>query len=416
MILKKNVIVFLFFLYLSLIIGFYFGEDSLGGAYNDFVSLSHIAERFRNNFIYTLLNYDDLGHRHSPIFYIFKSFVLMLGETNQKIFFLHLYLLIPFFFYKSLRIIYFKSEKNNLILLSTVLLLFPTFRSYSFWPDPHLLGTLFFIISIYFYSKFLTKKNLFKNSILNTIFLALSAYISPNFGVFVIFFLYEFYVKFKFTNRFIILLIINFIISLPFFFYLFYFDVSFISNVGSWDIGENIFSLKNISNKFIIIISLLLFYLLPFFFSKTIKYNLININYKKNIFYFLIFLLAIFFFDFSYSYNLTNSGGGFFYNFSQQLFKNNILFFILCLFAFVYLVEIFKIDKRNILIFLTLILSNPQNTLWQANFSPTIYFSILLLFNLNLKEDSITKNTIYFNYTYFLLYLVSALTYKLILN
>ena len=60
-------------------------------------------------------------------------------------------------------------------------------------------------------------------------------------------------------------------------------------------------------------------------------------------------------------------------------------FFILCLFAFVYLVGIFKIDKRNILIFVTLILSNPQNTLWQANFSPTIYFSILLLFNLNLK-------------------------------
>ena len=296
MILKKNVIVFLFFLYLSLIIGFYFGEDSLGGAYNDFVSHSHIAERFRDNFIFTLLNYDDLGHRHSPIFYIFKSFVLILGETNQKIFFLHLYLLIPFFFYKSLRIIYFKSEKNNLILLSTVLLLFPTFRSYSFWPDPHLLGTLFFIISIYFYSKFLTKKNLFINSILNTIFLALSAYISPNFGVFVIFFLYEFYVKFKFTSRFIILLIINLIISLPFFFYLFYFDVSFISNVGSWDIGENILSLKNISNKFLIIISILLFYFLPFFFSKTIKYDLININYKKNIFYFLIFLFAIFFF------------------------------------------------------------------------------------------------------------------------
>ena len=159
-----------------------------------------------------------------------------------------------------------------------------------------------------------------------------------------------------------------------------------------------------------------MFYLLPFFFSKTIKYNVININYKKNIFYFLIFLLAIFFFDFSYSYNLTNSGGGFFYNLSQLLFKNNARFFILCLFAFVYLVGIFKIDKRNILIFVTLILSNPQNTLWQANFSPTIYFSILLLFNLNLKEDSITKNTIYYNYAYFLLYLVSALTNKLILN
>lgn len=414
MILKKNVIVFLFFIYLSLIVGFYFGEDSLGGAFNDFISHSHIAEKFRDNIIYTLFNYDDLGHRHSPIFYIFKSFVLVLGETNQRIFFLHLYLLIPFFFYKCLRIVYFKSDKNNLILLSSLLLLFPSFRAYSIWPDPHLLGTLFFIISIFFYSKFLMEKNIFINAFLNTICLALSAYISPNFGVFVIFFIYEFYLKFKFTNKFIILLIINFIISLPFFFYLFYFDVSFIYNVGSWDIGENILSLQNISNKFIIIISLLLFYLLPFFFSKTIKYNLISINYKKDIFYFFIFLLAIIYFDFSNSYNLTNSGGGFFYNLSQLLFANNTPFFMLSLFTFVYLIRIFKIDKKNILIFVTLILSNPQNTLWQANFSPTIYFSILLLFNLNLKEDSITKNAIYFNYAYFLLYLLSALTYKFI--
>ena len=92
MILKKNVIVFLIFLYLSLIIGFYFGEDSLGGAFNDFESHSHIAERFRVNFIYTLLNYDDLGHRHSPIFYILKSFVLQAAFKIIKKFFFYTFI------------------------------------------------------------------------------------------------------------------------------------------------------------------------------------------------------------------------------------------------------------------------------------------------------------------------------------
>ena len=416
MIFKKKLFIFLFIIYFSLIAGFYLEEDSLGGAFADYVSLNHLAERFNENFIFTLLNYDLFGHRHSPIFFILKSFLINFGENIQKIIFLHIYLLIPFFFYKSLRIVFSKSDKNNLILLSCIILLFPTFRSYSIWPDSHLLGILFFIISIFFYCKFLEGKKTFKNAIFNTIFLALSAYISPNFGFFVIFFIHEFYLKFKLNKEFLLILFINLIISIPFFLYLFYFDVNFIFNTGYWDIGENIFSITNLSNKFLIIISLFLFYLFPFFLSKTISYNVTNISIKITFIYFIVFIFGIFFFDFSLSYSLTNSGGGFFYNLSQLLFSNNMLFFIICFFTFIYLIKIFTIDKKNILLFLILILSNPQNTLWQANFSPTIYFSILFLFNLNFKEDSITKNAIYFNYAYFLLYLVSALTYKFILN
>ena len=218
------------------------------------------------------------------------------------------------------------------------------------------------------------------------------------------------------NKEFLLILFINLIISIPFFLYLFYFDVNFIFNTGYWDIRENIFNINNLSNKFFIIISLFLFYLFPFFLSKTISYNVTNISIKITFIYFIVFIFGIFFFDFSLSYSLTNSGGGFFYNLSQLLFSNNMLFFIICFFIFIYLIKIFTIDKKNILLFLILILSNPQNTLWQANFSPTIYFSILFLFNLNFKEDSITKNAIYFNYAYFLLYLVSALTYKFILN
>ena len=129
MILKKKLFIFLFIIYLSLIAGFYLEEDSLGGAFADYVSLNHLAERFNENFIFTLLNYDLFGHRHSPIFFILKSFLINFGENIQKIIFLHIYLLIPFFFYKSLRIVFSKSDKNNLILLSCIILLFPTFRS-----------------------------------------------------------------------------------------------------------------------------------------------------------------------------------------------------------------------------------------------------------------------------------------------
>ena len=86
---------FIIIIYFSIIVGYFFGEDSIGGAYRDYNSHQHIAEKFNENFIFTLLNYDDLGHRHSPLFYILKSFFINFGENLHRIFFLHLFLLIP---------------------------------------------------------------------------------------------------------------------------------------------------------------------------------------------------------------------------------------------------------------------------------------------------------------------------------
>ena len=418
MIISKKINIIIILIYFSLLFGFFYGEDSIGGAFNDYASHAHIAEKFKSNFFYTLLNYNDLGHRHSPIFYILKSVFLNFGEFGQKILFLHLFLLIPIFFYKSLKIVFNQAPKINLKLLSTIILLFPTFRSYSIWPDPHLLGTLFFIISVYYYLKFKKNKNPFQNSLINTFFLSLSAYCSPNFGMFAIFFFINYCLKFKISKEILIISIFNILLSIPFFYYLFILEVNFLFNISGWDIGENFYNIANISNKIIIIISLLFFYLLPFILSKNLNYNFRNIIKIKNEFivYLILFFIMCYFFDFSDTYNLTNSGGGFIYNLSQIIFKNNLILFVICFFTYIYLVQIFKANKNNILLFIILILSNPQNTIWQANFSPTIYFLILLLFNLELKKDAIKIRTIYLNYIYFSLYLLLSITYKILIN
>ena len=102
MLTKKHTILLLIVLYLSLFIGLYLNEDSLGGAFSDYKGLFYISEKFKNDFFYTLLNYDEIGNRHSPIFYILRS-ALPFNEIFQRIFFLHIYLLIPIFFYKSLK-------------------------------------------------------------------------------------------------------------------------------------------------------------------------------------------------------------------------------------------------------------------------------------------------------------------------
>ena len=98
MIISKKINIIIILIYFSLLFGFFYGEDSIGGAFNDYNSHAHIAEKFESNFFYTLLNYNDLGHRHSPIFYILKSIFLNFGEFGQRILFLHLFLLIPIFF------------------------------------------------------------------------------------------------------------------------------------------------------------------------------------------------------------------------------------------------------------------------------------------------------------------------------
>ena len=339
MIISKKINIIIILIYFSLLFGFFYGEDSIGGAFNDYNSHAHIAEKFKTNFFYTLLNYDDLAHRHSPIFYILKSVFLNFGELGQKILFLHLFLLIPIFFYKSLKIVFKETPKINLKLLSSIILLFPTFRSYSIWPDPHLLGTLFFIISVYYYLKFQKNKNLFQSSLLNTFFLSLSAYCSPNFGIFLIFFFINYCLKFKISKEILIISVFNILLSIPFFYYLFFLKINFLFNISGWDIGENFYSITNISNKIIIIISLLFFYLLPFVLSKSLKYdfrNIIKIK-KEFIVYFFIFFATCYFFNFSYSYSLTNSGGGFIYNLSNIILSNNYILFTICFFTCLYL-------------------------------------------------------------------------------
>ena len=407
MIPKKNILFFLLLTYFSLLVGFYFGEDVIGGAISDYKGHAHIADKFKENFLFTFFNYDDLSHRHSPVFYIFKSIALNFGETGQKIFFLHFFLLIPIFFYKCLKIKFNNVSKNYLRLFAATILLFPTFRSYAIWPDPHLLGILFFTISIYYYLKMKTNFKPFNNALLNTLFLSLAAYASPNFGVFAIFFFYEFFKKFNLGKKIFIIFLTNVILSIPFFFYLFYLDINFIFKNNGWDIGDNFYSLNNISNKIVIIISLFLFYLLPLIITKIpkieLKSKILSIKSLLSIFsYFFI----IYFFDFFASYNLTNSGGGFFYNLSYFLFENNFLLFFLSFFAYLYLLKIFKFDKSNFILFLCLILSNPQVTLWQANFSPTIFFLILLLFKGVIDEKYLNLKTLIISYSYFFLYLV----------
>ena len=365
----------------------------------------HLTERFKQNFLNTFLNYDDLGHRQSPIFFIFNSFIFK-DENINKLFYLHIFLAIPFFFYKCLRLFFKHINNNTLKLLAVSLLLFPTLRSYSIWPDPHLMGFLFFIISIYYFLKFKLINDSFKYLLLNLFFLSLSAYVSPNFGIFVLYFFYEYFIKFNFSKKLFFIFIINILFSIPFFYYIFFLNINFLINDNIWNLGENFYSIQNIANKIIIISSLFLFYLIPLIdFKKLLNKNSLEFEIKIILILLFIFLVSCYNFNFSDAYQLTSSGGGIFYNLSQFFFKNNYLLFFISFISFYFLSRIFYTDIKNFIIFLCIILSNPQITIWQANHSPTIFVLIILLFNIKFVNHNLNQKNIIFIYTYLILFI-----------
>ena len=102
-----KIVVFLL-AYFSLYISLFLGEDSTGGAILDYENQRNVIGEFVKDFKFALLNYDALPYttRHSPILISFLAILTKfnLDEFAIKLFYIHVNLLLPIFFYKSLKI------------------------------------------------------------------------------------------------------------------------------------------------------------------------------------------------------------------------------------------------------------------------------------------------------------------------
>jgi len=397
-------ILFLFSLYITLLISFFYGENSTGGAILDYNNQKVITAKFVSSFKETLLNYDNFSTRHSPILLIILSFLekLFLSDLLIRIIHLHFCLLLPYFFYQILKVKFSGVDKTILFLITGLIFLSPTFRTLAIWPDSRILGLTFFTLSILYFLKF-KKENKFNYVIINIVTCAISAYISPNFAVFSLFFLYNYIKIYKFISKKIfITCFINFVISVPAIYYIFILDINFLNKTAAtnFDNNDRIF-FNNIFNDVLITFSLIFFYLLPFLIENIVKYLKIFklTNLFSSIF---IFLLCINFFDYNYSY----SGGGIFFKTSNFFFNNNYLFYIIGFISILIFLPFLKNNKDNLLIFILVLINNPQYTIYHKYFDPFLLIMFFSLFNfdLSLKEKKI-KN-FYLVYSYFLTFLI----------
>lgn len=388
-------------LYFVFLFAFIFGLDPNGGAYKDYLNHIKLFKDLNTNFAHTLMNYENYNTRHSPVLYIFISFFYKFNIPDFIVRFtsIHLSLLLPFFFYKCLTIKFKEIEKKYLIFLSSLILLSPSFWSLSIWPDSRIFGLLFFTISVLFFLKFDLSNN-FSEFIKCVFAYTMASYLSPNFAIFSIYFIYTFIKKNGFDKKFFLLLFLNIILSFPAFYYLFSLNEIFLfkSAVPSTLIEKKDF--LNIFNKLLIIPSILFFYLLPLLLSNSLKLNLIN--FKSTTISIIILMISIYYFN----YDLAFTGGGIFLKVSNYLFNTNYLFYFFCI-PSIFITIILCLNLNNFIIILLLLISNPQYTIYHKYFDPLLLILFLTLFNLDFKQNKLFRNsTIMIFYLHSLIFLI----------
>ncbi|MDC0054451.1 hypothetical protein OAJ09_00840 [Candidatus Pelagibacter sp.] len=386
---------------------FYFGENSTGGAIIDYFGQKKVSEDFAIDFGTTLLNYDQYATRHSPALIIILSFFEKLKISDELIRLIHLHfcLILPLIFYFTLKEKYSSVDKRILFLLAGLIFISPTFRSLSIWPDSRLLGLAFFNLSIFFFIKFERNKKI-SYCYYTIIAYTLSSYLSPNFSVFALFFVIKFFMYYglKSINLYLLILL-NLILALPAFYYVFILKINFLNKPAGIGIDDANIIFRNIFNQILIIPTLILFYLLPFLFTRTIKIKF-NKQISSIIFSLIIFVISLYYFDYKFEF----TGGGIFFKISYFIFKNNFLFYAISLVSIFIILQIINKKFYNSLILLLIILNNPQETIYHKYFDPFLIISFFLLFDFKTNIGNIKKlsNSLII-YIYFFIFLLLSI-------
>ena len=391
---SRNIFIIYLLLYFSLLVGFYFNEDFALGYITDYsLHKNLVVVFFYENFSHSLLNFDKFATNHSPIYIIFFLFLekISFSENFSRLIFLHLSLLIPYFFYLCLKIKY-KFQKENLVILIPCIIFFsPYFRSSSIWLGSENLSIIFLLVSFYFFLKYeaIEEKNL-SYILLNAFFLACAAYVRPIYALFSIYFFLKFYLDLKLSTKLLYYFLINILLSFPALYYVFILDVDFITRHM-----DNEIDVSRFVNQFSLTISIIFFYSIPFLLPNFKKNFQIN-NFKiENLILSIIFLfLLIFYFDYNLSY-----GGGIFYKLSILIFENNYLFyifFLIILNIFVLILINFNNNKDRIFdltLFLVLIFLEIDNVYFHETYDPLLYFIYFLLIRSRIYANFAKKLT-----------------------
>ncbi len=365
----------------SLLAGLYLKENLSGGAKLDHDYLIPTVIAFSNSLNDGFkLFLSNLGFVvHSPVFYILAGKLLKIfgNLDNVKIFYILISSSLPLIFYQILKL---KNRDNIYIyLFSLIIFISPYFRSSSIWLLGDNLSLIFLGLSIVFYLKFKKNENL-NFCYYSIFFLSLCCYFRYYYIPFYFFYIFI-YFKNQNTKNILKIITFSFLISVPAIIYFIYIiqDYEFLRLINL-DSGHNIF---NYSTNFIILLSILFFYLIPyiiFYINQLIKY------YKKNFLTFLLFsfiflsiyLVDIFIYENLISFNQNNLGGGIVKKIIDKVYFNSQFFLIfIALITSLVLHFLFRNNlKQNYFLLICLFLCFPSNYIFQKYLDPLFYLFI----------------------------------------
>ena len=401
----KNNKIFYLILYLSLLIGFIFHEDSIGGAEYDWNIVFEAIKGFALKFDETFANYYHYSISHYPFYYIFVSQVYKISNSilATKIIIFHLNLILPIVFFQIIRA-KFNYKNNYLTYLPGIFFLSPGYRSSAIWILNDNIALIFFSLSILFYLKSLNASSNKKELIyitFNIIMLAAASYIRQYYAIFSIYFFCKFLEKYDFKiNAYYI--IINLVLAS-------YAIKSTFFNTNL-NYSFNFLSI-NLFNNIALSITIFIIYLVPiilnkYFIKKTYNY------YSERKFLFLLLLLITLIICFFFNYKL-EYGGGIIYRTFYQF--NPYLYFLILSLSIVILSNFLSYNlKNNISLIICLFLAFPTIAIYQKYFDT---LSLILIFSL--FESLYVKrfiNNLRYNMKYLYLYFAGIYSCTLIYN
>ena len=382
----KNISLIYFAFYISLIFGFYLGEDFALGYIMDYELHIKVLPIFNDSIVEGFLNYEDEKVPHSPIYLLYMDIIIKFfdSEVLARFFHLHIALLLPFFLYKSLKE-KFKDNLNIYLYFVPLILFFsPYFRSGAIWIDDNLFALVFLSISIFFFIKYENNsEKILINIFFNIFFLALAAYVRPIYSLFGLYFFTHYLLEIKSIKILFFILLCNLILSYPAVYYV------FILGIDGW-FDDYLFR-KNIITVVSLSLSVLFFYFLPiliFFFKK----NLTNFfNFKDLILFLISLILLNIFFDYDSPYS-----GGIFFKTSVYLFDNLIFYYLISSFSLIFILKFLFSGKYNkniffdFLLLIILLTFEIDGRIYHEAYDPLFYLLIFTLFKNNFLYNFVT--------------------------
>ena len=434
---KRILIIFTSIIYISYLLGFYFNENSIGsgGLDGDLNWMWNNFDLFKNNSLIDAINHKDFFGNRTPLLYIiniiFNPFINDIYYYRLSIF---LFSLIgPICFYFCLKNKFKNIDKEILLLISSLILLSPYYRTTAYWGMEINYGIITMLIS--FYYLIIINENNKKISLQNILMLVFFSSLSIYFDQKLLFIPILAFVTIMLTKNNlqikIITLILYSLLALPFIYLIIKWNGIVPPRTQELNLGT-FNSLDNINLHFYHIgyaTSMMALYFLPILF-------LFNNNFFEKIFLFLKnnflyiacpFLVYIILFIYLDWYELAQStlpinsrtgstyGLGFLNKLSFIFFLDPIFrkVFIFLSFFISWVVVSFFFQKRikNILlIFYFYFLSISISPIVQEYFDPYILLIGLLCFDLKLKIDF--RMAIYTT-SYVGILLVAAIFYRI---